>query len=187
MKNSKGRIQKGFLDNQIKNPDIQKWLLNLAIFCLAVVVVGFIFSMGKRLSQNDSKVEIISRMDHTQDYQLPAELAKQKPYLDVKVEVLNGCGVTGLAQRFTNYLRQEGFDVSYTGNADRMDYAKTHIIKWMSSTEKTSEVLNVLMLEQDCAEFKHDPSQIADFTLILGKDYRQLSVYSKILAIREHF
>lgn len=107
------------------------------------------------------------------------------PYQGIVIEVLNGCGVPGLAQKFTNYLRSEGFDVIYTGNADRMNYANTLLIERIESREKSTEVNRALQLNLQSIIQKLDPSLQVDLTLILGRDYSQLPVYKKVLALRE--
>lgn len=161
---------------KIHNPDIQKWLLNLAIFSLSVVILGFIFSMGKRLVQNPSKV-VLSQVSEVNPVVMPEQTAV--------LEVLNGCGTSGLAQKFTNYLRSEGFDVIYTGNADHMNYPHTLLIERVNNSEKVREVNEVLALHPERLRTETDPSLHVDLTLILGKDYSQLPVYQKVLALRE--
>jgi len=160
----------------MRNPDIQKWLFNIAIFSLAVVILGFMFSTGKRIVKNPQKIQL-SRVDD-------APLV-EKPYSYIVLEVLNGCGVTGLAQEFTNYLRQQGFDVIYTSNAENTNFLETKIIERVERTDKSKIVLSVLELDEQKLEHEEDPSRQADFTLIIGKDYKTLDVYSKILKIKE--
>ena len=160
----------------MQNPDIQKWFLNLAIFSLSVVIVGFIFSMGKRLVQNPDKV-VLSQVNEV--------IPDSRPYQWIVIEVLNGCGTPGLAQKFTNFLRSEGFDVIYTGNADRMDYLNTFLIERVDSPEKTEEVNNILALHPERITEDLDPSLHVDLSLVLGKDYNRLPVYQRVLALRE--
>lgn len=45
-----------------------------------------------------------------------------------RVEILNGCGVQGLAARAAQVLSGEGFQVVRTGNAPRSDYERSQII-----------------------------------------------------------
>jgi hypothetical protein len=160
--------------------DLQKWLLNLVIFCLAIVVVGFIFSMGKRFTGSQEKVQLS---------QVNTMSTEKQPVVAVKpviIEVLNGCGVPGVAQQFTNYLRQEGFDVIYTGNADRNDYSGTILVARTNNNAITS-VNTVMMLEQERLLTRIDSSVQADVSLIIGKDYNRLPVYHHIQEIKENF
>jgi len=132
--------------------------------------------MGKRIVQNPNKVAL-TQVDEF----APANV----PYQGIVIEVLNGCGVPGLAQKFTNYLRADGFDVIYTGNADRMDYPATILIERVDSQDKSAEVNRTLQLPPRAVIQKLDLSLQVDLTLILGRDYSQLPVYQKVLALRE--
>lgn len=157
----------------------------MVIFCLSVVIIGFIFSITSRIKQNPQRVNILATSDTLPSSQLPIKLIQEKPYLYIEIEVLNGCGISGLAQRFTNYLRQQGFDVVNTKNADRMNYDRTLLIERGKASEKTADVLRALMLEPGNVIHKEDPSIHADFTLVIGKDYQKLPVYSRISEMRE--
>ena len=42
---------------------------------------------------------------------LAKEIYIQNPIEDIKVEVLNGCGVTGLASKTTEFLQSKNIDV----------------------------------------------------------------------------
>ena len=172
----KRSVNKRKKKNNVQNPDIQKWFLNLAIFSLSVVIVGFIFSMGKRIVQNPDKV-VLSQVNEV--------IPDSVPYQGIVIEVLNGCGTPGLAQKFTNYLRSEGFDVIYTGNADHLNYANTMLIERVDNSDKTDEVNEALDLNTERITVNYDPSLHVDLTLILGKDYNRLPVYDKVLALRE--
>ncbi len=160
--------------------DLQKWLLNLVIFCLAIVVVGIIFSMGKRFTSSPEQVQLsqVNTMPNTRAHQ-----AVTKP---IVIEVLNGCGVPGIAQQFTNYLRQEGFDVIYTGNADRSDYSSTILIA-RTGDNQIAGVNEVMQLERDRLLARIDSMVQADVSLIIGKDYNRLPVYRRIQEIKENY
>jgi len=161
-----------------KQVDLQKWFLNLAIFSISVVIVGFIFSMGKRMTNSGEKVTLSAINS------LPPE---ERPIPYIVVEVLNGSGVAGLGQKFTNYLRQNGYDVISTGNADRSDYDNTILIARTTSAEKLHNVNTVMLLEADKLFQKIDSTLQVDLTIIIGKDYQHLPVYTKINDIGESF
>lgn len=160
-----------------KKGDVQKWFLNLAIFCLAVIIGGFIFSMGKRINENKQKV-ILSTAD--------TMTRPEKSFSNIVIEVLNGTDTPGLALKFTNYLRQQGFDVIASGNAERNDIPNTILIQRADVPAKVSEVNAALLLDSSRLYDKRDPSLQVDMTLIIGKDYRHLPVYPRIESIREN-
>jgi calcineurin-like phosphoesterase len=159
--------------------DFQKWFLNLAIFSIAVVIVGFIFSMGRRFNAPGEKVTL------SQVNVIPPD---ERPTSALTViEVLNGSGVSGLGQKFTNYLRQNGYDVIATGNADRSNYEHTHLIARTEGSAKIRDVNTTMMLEADKLYQDMDSTLHVDLTLIIGRDYQHLPVYQKILDIGESY
>lgn len=98
---------------------------------------------------------------------------------EIKVQVLNGCGVRGIASKFRGILRQRGFDVMSYGNAAKQDYRKSQVI--IRREGAFAEGAAVVVAEslgipsgQVLTEF--DPTLVdIDITLLLGQDYNQLS------------
>ena len=164
--------------NKRRAVDLQKWFLNLAIFSISVVIVGFIFSMGKRFNSPGEKLTM------SQVNVIPPE---ERPIPYIVIEVLNGTDVLGLARKFTNFLRQNGYDVISTGNADGSNYEKTMLITRTADVTKLREVNGTLLLDSDQLFQKIDSTLQVDLTLIVGKDYQRLPVYSKIMGIGESF
>ena len=155
------------------NPDskqsLQKWLFNIVIFCIAIVIIGFMVSTGKRVINNENKIEL-NRSDMT-----------EHDYKTVMIEVLNGCGVPGLANKYSNYLRQQGIDVVYVGNAEDMDHDSTRVIKRVPDKEKYEQLMNVLQFSEKRVKKSKTNAPYTDFSLILGKDYANLSLNKKII------
>lgn len=90
-----------------------------------------------------------------------------------RIEVLNGTGHRGLAQAATRSLYRRGIDVINTGNAPRFDHKESVLIarKPGADVEKLGRLLgcrNVVVL--------HREDGIEDATLILGADFRELTL-----------
>lgn len=85
-----------------------------------------------------------------------------------QVQVLNGCGASGLARRVAEKLRDEGVDVVSVGNADSQDYAETLVLLRRGDISVARRVARLLgggvPLEQ------LDPTLLIDVTVILGHD-----------------
>ena len=63
------------------------------------------------------------------------------PIKDIKVEILNGCGIKGIAAKTSEYLRLKyRIDVVRSDNADKYDYSKTVII---GRNEDLDKILSV--------------------------------------------
>jgi hypothetical protein len=91
----------------------------------------------------------------------------------IRIEVLNGTGERGLANRVALALMKKGIDVVKTGNADSFSHQNSILIarKKNSEFEKLSKVLgcsNTIEQLKDHA--------IMDATLLLGADYKSLKI-----------
>ncbi len=91
----------------------------------------------------------------------------------IRVEVLNGCGEPGVAEKVTDWLRDEGFDIVFFGNADSFKYEKTVILDRSGRPEFAREVANVL--GSDNVERKYDGLLLLDVTVIVGPDWNELA------------
>ncbi|MBN2281652.1 MAG: LytR C-terminal domain-containing protein [Candidatus Marinimicrobia bacterium] len=160
--------------NQI---DIQRWLLNFAIVCIAVVIFTFMISSTKRFSSNSKKIDLSS----------PGFIPQMPKYEDVYIEVLNGCGITGMAGKYTEYLRMKGFDVLTTGNAKEMNYPETFILVRDTSEAILSPLLEAMSFSRDHIEFNPAMEDYITFRLILGKDCDRLTVFETIKNMENQF
>lgn len=90
----------------------------------------------------------------------------------VRVEVLNGAGVDGLARQVTDRLRDRGFDVVYYGNAERFGYDTSVALARVDSLEPARRVAEALGLRR----VRHEPDRdlYLDVTVILGTDLTRI-------------
>ena len=92
----------------------------------------------------------------------------------IKVEVLNGCGVAGIAARTADFLRKKGYDVRDFKNADRKNYTHTVIYVRSGARAQGEALAKTIALPLEMVEMKPDPDLVdIDVTLILGSDHRQ--------------
>lgn len=88
---------------------------------------------------------------------------------EVKVEVLNGSGITGMAAEVAALLKEEGFNVVRTDNADRSDYEETLVIASGDVVDKARAV--ALFVPGSSMLHRYDPEAAADVTVIVGRSY----------------
>jgi len=98
----------------------------------------------------------------------------------LQIEVLNGCGVSGIAAEFTEYLRQKGIDVVKTDNYESFNVLETVIIDRRGRTERIKEIARSLGLDTSRILKEINEAYLIDATLILGKDYKQMSSWNKM-------
>jgi len=92
----------------------------------------------------------------------------------IQVEVLNGAGVDHLAWETTQFLRDQGFDVVNTGNAQSFDYEQSVVIDRIGDLESARRVARALDLSPDRVRQEIRTDYYLDASVILGDDYRQL-------------
>lgn len=93
----------------------------------------------------------------------------------IQLEVLNGCGITGIATRFTDRLRDYGFDVVETGNYDHFDVSKTFVVSRSGQMENAYRVANALGISPEQVLREQSPDFYLDVTLIIGSDFESLN------------
>jgi hypothetical protein len=92
----------------------------------------------------------------------------------IQVEVLNGCGVSGVASKFTNYLRQNGFDVIESGNFENFDVSESFVIDRTGNLQNALEVAAALGISERQVIQQITPDYYVDAYLVLGADYPTL-------------
>jgi|TARA_B110000263_G_C15201852_1_gene461015 hypothetical protein len=87
----------------------------------------------------------------------------------VKVEVLNGGGVSGMASTVTDYLRELGFDVVDFGNAPNFGQDSTIVLDRSGRRDLADAVADALGTK--VSEDRMDTDPYLDVTVILGKSW----------------
>lgn len=93
----------------------------------------------------------------------------------IQLEVLNGCGESGIANNFTSLLRSSGFDVVEVGNFERFDVENTFIISRSSSFANAVRVARALGVKEENIIREESEDFYLDVTVVLGEDYKQLN------------
>lgn len=109
--------------NKLKNSKLinNDLILNGAISIAGILLLGFIFSFYKNVSHKGIPVDVVFP-EIEEKPRLAIEVYEQNPIKDIKVEVLNGCGIKGIAAKASDFLRQQQVDVVRSDNADKYDY-----------------------------------------------------------------
>lgn len=92
----------------------------------------------------------------------------------IQVEVLNGCGVQGVAANFTNQLRAMGFDVVQSGNFETFDLQKSFVIDRIGNLKNARRVALALGINPRNILIEVSPYYYLDATVVIGADYEQL-------------
>ncbi|MBU1100518.1 MAG: LytR C-terminal domain-containing protein [Bacteroidetes bacterium] len=142
-----------------KNPTVNL-ALNLIIFLLAGIIIYLTYSISINLSGDEAKKA------PKQNTQVAAEV--------IQVEILNGCGVSGIADRFTDFLRANGFDVVNRGNYKTFDLDNTIIIDRRGNIANAKKTAKILGAKPSSVIQQLNEDYFLDVTIIVGKDYYNL-------------
>lgn len=91
---------------------------------------------------------------------------------DIRVMVLNGCGVRGVAEDVASSLRDYGFDIVGTGNADAFDYRHSLVVDRCGSLEKAERVSRALDCRHVLIQRVRGPG--SDVVVVVGADWQDL-------------
>ncbi len=119
---------------------------------------------------------------------IPTQQEESEPYYSpvqrqIQLEILNGCGVKGIADRLTKLLRKHNYDVVNKGNylrKGKVDWnvAETRIIDQIGKVDNARQLADAMGVLYSNVESYENPSPIADITIIIGKDYNTLPIFN---------
>ncbi len=88
------------------------------------------------------------------------------------IEVLNGTATEGLAGSTSEYLQQQGIQITNISNADRADYAESLVIVYTGKTYTAEYLVGLLNLHPTAVVHGSNPNAEYDVSVILGTDYQ---------------
>jgi hypothetical protein len=138
--------------------------LNALIAVLSVVLLILLGALISRIMTPRVEPE---RMGNPEEWRLIAQA--------IQVEVRNGCGVPGVASRFTDRLRRYGFDVVESGNFETFDIPRTLVIDRSGNLEHARKVATALGIPYDQIIQEISPDFFLDATVVIGADFPNLN------------
>ena len=156
--------------------------LNAAIGIVGVLLLGFIYSFSRNVTHSGVPIEVTFPKIEVQS--LAVEVYQANPIQNIKVEVLNGCGIKGIAARTADFLRSHQVDVVRSDNADHYDYPNTVIISRNENVESLKAVsrsFGIAMNDETHILIVPDESLGVDVTVILGKDIYDFPELSSLI------
>ena len=148
--------------NQKSSPS--NLFLNIIIVLLGIVIFIMAYSLLSKL--------ISPSNDFDSD-------KNNKPSAMVQVEVLNGCGVTGIADKITDFLRKKNFDVVQTGNYTSFNMDKSLVIDRTGNRANAEKVAMALGIDKKNIVQQINDDYLLDCSIVIGRDYFQLKPYNQ--------
>ncbi len=131
--------------------------LNILIFLLITVIIYLSYSIFIKLTQ-DPLVDL-------------STIKKETPSDIIQAEVMNGCGVNGVADRFTDYLRDHNIDIVKIGNYIQFDIDETLIIDRIGNKSNAEQVAEILGVKKGNVITQLNDDYFVDVTIVIGRDY----------------
>jgi hypothetical protein len=136
------------------------FIYNLIILFLGIVIIFLAYSLFLKIKDKGNSENEISN--------------KKTASSIVQVEVLNGCGAAGVAEKFTDYLRKNNFDVVQMGNYISFDINKSMVIDRTGNKANAIKVADALGIDHKNIVQQINNDYILDVSLIIGRDFKEL-------------
>jgi hypothetical protein len=164
-----------------------KIFIYLMLMIISVFIIKYIYDIQYVKVDSSSPEALDPGVIQTQEkpVQQESSLSPIPPFQrNIQIEILNACGVSGIAKIFTNYLQQQGFDVVNTDN-----YLEKGKIKWNLSkskvidktirpkyAEKIAEIIGIPFTQ---IERQENLEAISDVSVVIGMDFRKLKGFQQ--------
>ncbi|MCD4651274.1 MAG: LytR C-terminal domain-containing protein [Candidatus Cloacimonetes bacterium] len=126
------------------------WLYVLIVLILGIVSAGVYY-----LKNRKPEPEV-------QEQQLPA----------IKIKLLNGCGIPGIAASIRHKLMEQNIDVISVGNAEKFIYNKSMIVMKKKDEQDLARLIKMTGIQIHIEALNVE--SLAPFEIIIGKDFKQL-------------
>ncbi len=137
------------------------FILNTIIVVLALLILFLTYALVIQITRTNTQDESTA----------PVLLNSQ-----IQIEVLNGCGISGAADKISELFRSRGFDVVNKGNYSSFDIENTLVIDRSNNPAKASLVAEVLGVDQKRIIKQFNNQYFLDVSVIIGKDFNLLSI-----------
>lgn len=153
---------------------IQLLLIGISLTFIIGSLIWFFMNQEKPISETPLPVEttISPTITETESPTPISTPSAEVSIADYKMSILNGSGKAGVATQLSDVLKEKGYDVTNTGNADRNDYEKSEI-RYKSSVPKDLKKT----LDKDLENLYNfiigdtlEDSDTSDIVIIVGKE-----------------
>jgi len=158
----KGILIRKHTDNNFINPTGLFLYVSIIILSVLILFLGYRLLLSLDIISNAGKEN-----ERVQENKI------------IQLEILNSCGVDGIADKFTDELRMKYFDVVHTGNYRSFNIDESVVISRTHDTENAKRIAEALGINETKIVMQANKDYFLDATLIIGKDYKQLIATNK--------
>ena len=145
--------------------NFKRALFSTALWGLGIINIILIFSFVSKHFLNSTQ--------HSISVEESVEISSEEV---VQIEVLNACGVNGLARKYADILKVHGYDpVNVTNFDSNSNLPRTYIIDRRSNAMSYgSQIAHILGLPNEYVSYQASPDRMVAVSLILGQDYEHI-------------
>ncbi|MCX6139182.1 MAG: LytR C-terminal domain-containing protein [Ignavibacteriales bacterium] len=103
--------------------------------------------------------------------------ARGRQSLVVQIDVLNGSGVSGVAQKMTSFARSMGYDVVEMRNYKTPDVKETLVIDRCGNMEMAKRIAADIGVKERNILQQLNPDYFVTASIVVGKDYKDLPAW----------
>ena len=137
---------------------------------------------------NNNQVDPITLNSSKFEPMIPKTKGEDLVGYRIQVSIENGCGKSGIAKLYTNFLRKNGYDIIDFKNSDNFDYKNTQLIFHKRDySVYANEIIDLLKIKPEFINYNYNESNYYQITLILGEDYNKIDSYKLVSMFYEPF
>ncbi|MFC1724688.1 LytR C-terminal domain-containing protein [candidate division KSB1 bacterium] len=158
-------------------------------FCIVIIIGAVIYYAFIKIKSSPpgDTAENIEQIDSTtikQEEETPVIQEEEVPQSVLQINLLNGCGVPGIAKRIADFMREDGIDAVKTDNyrendVIRFNVQNSFIIDRVGNTANARKIADALGIDHSNIRTEISPDLMVDATVVLGQDYRNLKYFSQ--------
>lgn len=95
--------------------------------------------------------------------------------INMQINILNGCGVSGVGNSMTQYCRAAGYDVVEMGNYKSFDVNESMVIDRIGNLEDAKRLAAFLKIAPKNVVQQFSNDHLVSATVVIGNDYKNLS------------
>ncbi len=152
---------------------LKNYSLNISIIILAALTTYLAYNFVTRMWASPTGNKQKDILSDTSSVHITRQPSRQTLQIDVQ----NGSGVQGIANKFTDYLRTNGFDVVETGNFSTSDIKTTMVIDRTGNIKNAKKVANALGVSEKYVIQQISKDYLLDATVVIGADYMEQKPY----------
>jgi len=148
-----------------------KYFLDSIIVILSFIIIVFGWSLSKHFFDKEA---LISNPSSNIASMPKIKLFENYDNQTLKVAILNGCGISGVGNQFSDLLNSKyGLVIVRTENANNFDYETTKVVIINDSNPNIENLLTILgmNINDEDVEFNSSYNPEEDIQINIGQDY----------------